>query len=348
MTGSGMNNLTFIGALNYGKSPTCGETAKNQILLEYLRKYHPDTIFVDTLHWKTSLLVLLRLFTQLVLVRDRTLIVSICSESAYLLSRLLHVVRRRAPLYYFVIGGKFADKIAAKQYSTKYYLQYTAIFVEGKEMLRVLQNAGLTNVRYLRNFKSFDPTLLDSHPARPIDRPKVRFVFLSRIVEEKGASLVLEAARMLNAQGFADLFDVSFYGPIGDSYEAAFQERCSSLSNATYEGILDLQSAEGYRTLASYDVMLFPTFWHGEGMAGVIIDAFIAGLPVVASDWHLNAEMVVQNETGYLVRPNDVHDLVGKMHSLILNRADIDRMSRNCLERAKEYHSSVVLDDMRF
>ena len=30
--------------------------------------------------------------------------------------------------------------------------------------------------------------------------------------------------------------------------------------------------------------MLFPTYWHGEGFPGIVIDAFVAGLLVVATD----------------------------------------------------------------
>ena len=56
-----------------------------------------------------------------------------------------------------------------------------------------------------------------------------------------------------------------------------------------------------YAILNSYDMMIFPTYYAGEGVAGVIVDAFIAGLPVIASDLGSCREVISDKETGYLV-----------------------------------------------
>ena len=44
--------------------------------------------------------------------------------------------------------------------------------------------------------------------------------------------------------------------------------------------------------LKNYFALLFPTYYDGEGFAGTLIDAFSAGVPVIASDWKYNAEIV--------------------------------------------------------
>ena len=47
--------------------------------------------------------------------------------------------------------------------------------------------------------------------------------------------------------------------------------------------------------MQDYFVLLFPTNYEGKGFAGILIDAYSAGVPVIAYDWKYNAERV--NET---------------------------------------------------
>ncbi|MFR3494185.1 MAG: glycosyltransferase [Blautia sp.] len=59
--------------------------------------------------------------------------------------------------------------------------------------------------------------------------------------------------------------------------------KASSPQYIRYKGMVPFnQSTE---VLKNYDALLFPTYYEGEGFAGTIIDAFAAGLPVIASDW---------------------------------------------------------------
>ena len=73
--------------------------------------------------------------------------------------------------------------------------------------------------------------------------------------------------------------------------------------------------------------MLFPTFHPSEGIAGVIIDAYIAGLPVIASDWAHNPESVQDGKTGVLIATHDVDALVNIMKKIIDGLLNLDEMS---------------------
>ena len=44
--------------------------------------------------------------------------------------------------------------------------------------------------------------------------------------------------------------------------------------------------------LKKYFALLFPTYFHGEGFAGCLIDAFFAGIPVIATDWLYNKDII--------------------------------------------------------
>ena len=95
---------------------------------------------------------------------------------------------------------------------------------------------------------------------------------------------------------------------------------------------------------AHYDIMVFPTYWQGEGFPGVVVDALIAGLPVLASDWNLNSEVIDDGITGYLIPARDATKLFEKMAFVIENRVSVTAMRKHCLARARDYHSDVVLN----
>lgn len=115
------------------------------------------------------------------------------------------------------------------------------------------------------------------------------------------------------------------------------------MPNVNYKGFIDLRKSENYNLLAQYDVMLFPTYWPGEGFPGILIDAFIAGLPVIASDWHLNKDIISNGKTGFLVKANDEEDLYKMMGKCIQNPAIARSMSENCQREAKKYDTNAVI-----
>ncbi len=75
---------------------------------------------------------------------------------------------------------------------------------------------------------------------------------------------------------------IDIYGPIYNEYLTEFEEECQNSSeNLNYKGVL--QPDEIYQVLSEYDLMLFPTQYYTEGFPGSILDAYISGLPVIAS-----------------------------------------------------------------
>ena len=84
--------------------------------------------------------------------------------------------------------------------------------------------------------------------------------------------------------------------------------------------------------------MLFPTYWKGEGFPGVIIDAFVAGLPVIATDWNMNTEIIEEGVNGFIIEPNSSNALADKMQYVMQNREELKRISENNLDRVKDYH----------
>lgn len=147
----------------------------------------------------------------------------------------------------------------------------------------------------------------------------------------------------MNTQGLQDRFEVDFYGKIDDGYQKSFLQKISELDNVHYSGFLNLLEKTGYDTLSRYDMMLFPTYWPGEGFAGVFIDAQISGLPMIATDWRHNKYFLKENQTAILIPVHNVEALIEKMKACIHGELNLYAMSRECQRTAKNFDTKSVI-----
>lgn len=139
-------------------------------------------------------------------------------------------------------------------------------------------------------------------------------------------------------------FQVDFYGPMEDYIE--FPENLT----IAYKGYLDfMNNPKGScETLSEYSCMLFPTCWQGEGFPGVIIDAYVAGLPVIATDWNMNKEVVEDGKTGIIVPAQDSIALALAMLKVMENPEMIETMSQNSLNKAEDFHIDAVWPQIEY
>lgn len=267
-----------------------------------------------------------------------TIVFSTSAKNVYGTLKLFKVLGLRRDIIHWVIGGAFADNVQKGIFRADVFGLARHTLVQSPLMVTQLEQCGIKGVRQIYNCKP-----IPYYPA--IKQPKgvFRFVFLSRIMAEKGCDYILEAARQLNSQGLTERFSIDFYGKIDDGYIPAFETALASLPNVHYAGYLDLTQPAGYDRLAEYDVMLFPTYWKGEGFAGVFIDAFIAGLPLIASEWAHNRQFLREGETALFIPVHDVQPLARKMQECIEGRVDVLRMKNFCQTEAKKYCTSNVI-----
>lgn len=329
-----VHSIIFVGLLD--EKATSGETMKNQLFIQRFKEVF-DKVYVynaeNTRHrpW--------RLFKLLFLCWAHPRAKVFISASWGVARPLLYLMKiiRRKDVHYWVVGGIFHEKIKKGELSTKFYQSLHSIIVQNEYMRNSLVEQGFTNVHFIPNSKRID--YLPDISRR--DNHLIKFVFLSRIHPTKGCKEIVDSVISLNKQGYEQRFCVDFYGKIDNNYPG-FMSMIESVPNVKYKGFLDLTDREGYSTLSNYDVMLFPTYWPGEGFPGVIIDAYIAGLPVLASDWNLN-KFYVTKETGILIPHHDQHCLEIEMLSIINGEYDLRLMSRNSQNESLKYDNRKVI-----
>lgn len=327
------DKIIVIGAINEGRAATCGETAKNQIFISRFRELFSTVITVDTLNWKRRPWVLVKILFVLLFNRGAKVIISASRAASYLIA-FLHYVPLKKSVYFWAIGGDLHIAVSKGIFKIGHLKSLRYILVEGENMKSELNKYGLDNVKVVPNAK---PIIYTPEITKKGDSDTFRFVFLSRVHPHKGIKEIYEATKILNAKGYGERFIVDIYGKIEESFTTTFNSYIDELPNLSYKGFLNLTQQDGYKTLASYDIMLFPTYWGGEGFPGVVIDANMAGLPIVATDWNMNREVIKDGITGYLIPPHDSATLASCMERFILRDIDLYTMKRACAEHVKNY-----------
>jgi glycosyltransferase involved in cell wall biosynthesis len=147
----------------------------------------------------------------------------------------------------------------------------------------------------------------------------------------KNQQVVLEALSRLS--DVAGIF-------VGESGEA-LQRR------ARLAGLEDRVLVPGYqpdadRWIAAFDLLAVPSFTEGQGL--VVLEAFRAGVPVVASDIAPLRQMVVPGHTGWLFDPRSAGSVAGAIErALALLPDERDRMTA----RARRwFQESYTIDRM--
>ena len=336
------NKLVFIGPMNLGKIPSTGDSVKNQLFLDRFNEVFEHVYTVDTMYWRSRPWVLLKLL--LLFLHPKTkVVISANPGSADSFIRLLKKLPFSNEMFYWVVGGSFHKMIEEGRFNAETYKWLKGIFVQGQSMVDSLQKQGLDNAVYVANSK----LIIHYGKAEKVEDGKMHFVFLSRVEEYKGCSDIMASVDTLNAKGLEDKFDVTFYGRESEDEEYAvrFREMVGQRNNVSYKGILNLRDTSNYDELSSYDVMLFPTCWHGEGFPGIVIDAYISSLPLIASDWNLNKDVIMDGETGWIIPAHDIDALTERMLYAMNHKDEVRRLSQNCKNAAAQYDSRIVLSE---
>ena len=130
---------------------------------------------------------------------------------------------------------------------------------------------------------------------------------------------------------------ITFYGMVESDDKEDFMFCVSQFPDiVTYGGLLSQEIIS--RTLVNYDLMLFPTRYYTEGLPGKIIDAYIANLPVIATEWKHAREFIKDGETGFIVRfDNCQKEFDTRIMELYNNRKKLSVMKCNAKKEALRF-----------
>ena len=321
-----------------------GELTKNKEIVRRLRELGSQVTVLDSFGCsrdKFKLIKLVLRFWGNVLIHPKaTFVFSTSFRNIYPLVKLLRFYPIKLHMVYWVIGGNLVERIQSGAYAENYLKMMHLYIVEGKKMKREMELLGYKNVLHLPNFK----TIGILPKVHKYGDGRIHFLFLSRITPDKGCRYIMQSVQRLNSEGLADKFAVDFYGRVDEEYREEFEANCGELPNVSYQGSINLQEEKNYAVIARYHYMLFPTYWLGEGFPGVVMDAYKAGLPLLASNWNLNPEFIEHGRTGFIYPTHSVDSLVEVMKRAVMGIANYNELVHNCQEAAYRYDTNNVVD----
>lgn len=160
-------------------------------------------------------------------------------------------------------------------------------------------------------------------PAKNININELKIVLAGRLIEWKGHKYAIEAVQILIKKYPGIKLD--FYGA-GD-YEPSIKNKIDecSLQESVFLKGFDINIKKIMRT---YDIALVPSFFEAFGI--VFLDAFGAGLPVVAFDLPSGNELITHKVNGLLAQPYNSQSLADNIEQLILD----DDLRKSIIENA--------------
>lgn len=157
-----------------------------------------------------------------------------------------------------------------------------------------------------------------------------KFLYIGQVTKSKGMGTLVELCKKAKSENIK--FDIDVVG--GGEYletlkKEVAQEECgiNVIGKVPYDDVV-----KNYYLNSDYFAFLLPTNRY-EGFPMVNVEAMLAGLPVIAFDIGGNADAIKNNETGYLVRSQDINSFYEKMKYLMQNRQEASKMG----DFAKKY-----------
>lgn len=217
-----------------------------------------------------------------------------------------------------------------------------ADLVEGKITKKPLRVLGYGNVRGvdMEYYSRREEVMREAEELGLQNNKKFTFLFVGRIVKDKGINELIEAfVRLYHDNPFIRLILV---GPCEDNLDPISQESRQIID--TYDDIIPVGMKSGVDLLAYYaasDCFVMPSY--REGFPNTVLEAGAMGLPSIVTDINGSREIIMDGVNGMVVPPHDTDGLYHAMGAMLKSRIDRENMAGMARKMiAERYEQSFV------
>lgn len=337
--------ICICGHFGFGQNLLNGQTVKTKIMYEWLsNKFGDEVVTIDTHGSKTKQIVAV-LKSIKMLRRCENIIILPAHNGIKIFAPILAFFNRiyKRKLQYVVIGGWLPDFIKNKKFLTKSLKEFSTIYVETKIMKRHLLEQNFENIQVMPNCKNLK--VLSKDEMLCSNEKPFKICTFSRVMREKGIADIVELIREINQQADAIIYELDIYGQIDIGQQEWFENLSREFpSYIKYKGQVAFDKS--VEVLKGYFLLVFPTRFYTEGIPGTIIDAYAAGVPVVASRWESFEDIVEEGVTGFGYEFDNISELKNKLLEIAESPWSINNMKENCLIKANDYEVNRVFADL--
>ncbi len=328
--------MIVIGYFGYVSEQIDGQTIKTRNIYSILCESH-DVTYFDTEVLKRNKFQIFNLVIKVL--RNKNIFYLPGQNNLKYFSPFIFLIGIlfQKSINYIVVGGWLYDFLKSEHKFYTFFLKgINSILVETNYLLLNLNNEGFANVSIIPNFRNVDTTNIK---VRINTSGTLKIVFMARVMKEKGIFLLLEFMEMYNSN--IDLFnkkiELSIYGPVSLVDKQLFFRMVDGIDCVRYLGVL--RPEDVYETLNSYDILVLPTYYEGEGFPGTIIDAYLSAIPVISTRWKQIPEFIDNGTTGYIIE-NDCDELYRTIQMVCNSDELLINLKHNALLKSKEYSKS--------
>ena len=170
----------------------------------------------------------------------------------------------------------------------------------------------------------------------------IRFVFIGRIMKEKGIEYYLEAARVLKKK--YDNLEFHVCGFLEENYKDIINELVSN-NTIIYHGLVD----DIRLILKDMHAIIHPTYYP-EGISNVLLEAAAMGRPAIATNRSGCKEVIDHGITGYLFEAKNQNQLNNQVENFINTSNEFNMImglkAREKIE--KEFNRTTVVNQYMY
>lgn len=203
------------------------------------------------------------------------------------------------------------------------------IFAVSNELKKALEANGISNIEVTHNGISADEWTVEEATDNNI-------LFAGRVDEAKGVMILIKAFGVINSEIPDARLTI-----VGDGDFSPFERSPvgGKTENNRNISILPWQSREEMKKIfAEAAIVVVPSLYL-DPFPTVNLEAMAAGKPVVGTCFGGTKEVVINNETGYIVNPYNKKELADKIIDLLKNREKAAHFGNNGRERVKNLFS---------
>ena len=232
---------------------------------------------------------------------------------------------------------KFTYKLATKVYPNSRGLK-DIILKEGfatEDKLKVLGKGSSNGIdtRYFDPFQ-FDATQKkNKRESLGIPHDDFVFIFIGRLVSEKGINELVEAFNNLQAEN--QNISLLLVGPFEKELDPLKEETFKTIQ--LHEKIFTTGYQEDVRPyLALSNALTFPSY--REGFPNVVMQAGAMNLPAIVSNINGCNEIIVEGINGVIIPVKDTSALITAMKLFVENKNYTERLSSNARDEICKYY----------
>lgn len=231
----------------------------------------------------------------------------------------------------------FIQKITLSLYKVS-FKKINKIYFQNEENMLFFKKNNLISSKFslvpgsgvnLNEFKKID------YP----EKEEINFIFISRIMKEKGIDQYLEAATFIKKK----YKNVNFH--ICGFCEEDYENKLEMMNNQgiiKYHGMVD-----DIREILKFCHCTIHPSYYPEGISNVLLESAASGRPLITTDRSGCREVVDESMNGFIIKQKNVEDLISKIEKFIKldykRKCEMGTYSRNKVE--KEFNRDIIVND---